>query len=172
MACKHGVLRQTRSLSVFFIRCGRLGPNGLQAALSYFKFLPHLPSGRAPGLLWHQCGPDFFGPMSICFLNYLSPDVVPIQPNLTLLYYFLPLISNLFGDIVIFWVLTLLPNLEASVICLNQRLPHSRLLMMTLTNNISIRDGALYLKPLTLLTDCLTYYISAYFQTTFFSRTI
>lgn len=142
MVCKHGLLRQTRSLSVFFIRCGRPGPNGLQAALSYFKFPPHLPSGRAPGLLWHQCGPDFFGPMTVCFLNYLSPDVVPIQPNLTLLYYFLPLVSNLFGDIVIGWVLTLLPNLEASVICLNQRLPHSGLLIKTLTNNIYIRDCA------------------------------
>lgn len=166
------MLRQTRSLSVFFIRCGRPGPNVLQAALSYFKCSPHLPSGRAPGLLWHQCGPDFFGPMTICFLNYLSPDVVPIQPNLTLLYYFLPLISNLFGDIVICWVLTLLPNLEASVICLNQRIPHSRLLIKTLTNNISIGDGALYLESLTLLTDCLIYYISASFQTAFFSSPI
>lgn len=77
--------------------------------------------------------------MNICFLNYLSPDVVSIQPNLTFFYYFLPLISNLFGDIVICWVLTMLPNLEASVICINKRIPLFNLLIKTLRNNISIK---------------------------------
>lgn len=95
--------------------------------------------------------------MNICFLNYLSPDVVSIQPNLTLFYYFLPLISNLFGDIVICWVLTMLPNLEASVICINKRIPLFNLLIKTLRNNISIKDYAPYLKTLAFLTDCFTY---------------
>lgn len=109
------------------------------------------------GLLWHQCAPDFFGPMNICFLYYPSPDVISIQPNLTLPYYFLSLVSNLFRDIVICWVLTWLPNLEASVICINKRIPLFNLLIKTQRNNISIRSCTSYLETLALLTNCFIY---------------
>lgn len=131
-------MRQTRSLSVFFIRCTDQDQMGFMLPQHILNFHLICHPVQHLGLFWHQCGPYFFGPINICFLNYLSPDVVSIQPNLTLFYYFLPLISNLFGDTVICWVLTMLPNLEASVICINKGIFLFNLLIKAPRNNISV----------------------------------
>lgn len=142
----------------FLYQMSRPGPNGLQAAPAYFKFPPHLPSGIAPGSPLAPVWSRFLWPNEYLLFELSFPrcSFHSAKFNLVLLFP-APSFLNLFGDIVICWVLRRLPNLEASVIFINKRIFLSNLLIKTLRNNISVRDYAPYLETLALLTDCFIY---------------